>query len=210
MKAFTLVATFSIFGLILFSHCNSGTTNTSTDQDTLEPKISDTLPSTSETAPPRPGGAEEEAVEKDYSAVGFELLKTEGLGELTVGISTKQVETILGKPNQQSKAEVWEADGYTHQMWTYKKHGLELDMGGETANALELMGITALKSCALKTKRNIGIGSSMNEVMSAYQKEIDKESSDTAYIVAGSMYGGLIFTLKNQKVSSIFIGAAAE
>ncbi len=210
MTKFTIVAVFSLFGLLLFSHCNSGTINTATDQGTLETKSSDTLQVTSETTMPQPGGKEEEAVEKDYGTIGFELLKTEGLGELTIGLSTKQVETLLGKPTNQSKPEVWEADGYTHQMWTYKKHGLELDMSGETASSLNLGGITALKTCTLKTKRSIGIGSNMNDVMSAYKKELDKESSDTAYIVAGSVYGGLIFTLKNQKVNSIFMGAAAE
>jgi hypothetical protein len=40
MTKFTIVAVFSIFGLLLFSHCNSGTTTNTPNgtRNTIEPK----------------------------------------------------------------------------------------------------------------------------------------------------------------------------
>ena len=63
-----------------------------------------------------------------------------------------------------------------------------------------------------KIIRNIGIGSSKDEVLHAYNKEINFTENDLEFdtIVAGTVYGGVIFTFKNNYVSSIFIGAAAE
>jgi hypothetical protein len=46
--------------------------------------------------------------------------------------------------------------------------------------------------------------------MLAYEKEIDKSSSDKTKIVVGSIYGGIIIDFKNDKAENIFIGAAAE
>jgi hypothetical protein len=48
-------------------------------------------------------------------------------------------------------------------------------------------------------------------VTNAYSQHINKEDSapDTC-IVVGSIYGGLIFTFKEGKVNTVFIGAAAE
>jgi len=62
-----------------------------------------------------------------------------------------------------------------------------------------------------KTSRGIGIGSLQKEVLEAYGAEFNREESllpDT--IIAGSVFGGLVFTMKDGRVESIFIGAAAE
>lgn len=210
MKPFALFLLAAIFALSFFSQCTPTPDTASSEQAAFDPNASNNMTEPGDSVPPDGGGKEEEAVEKDFSTLGFELLKTEGLGELKLGMEPKQVEVVLGKPTNLSKPEVWEADGMTHQTWTYKKGGLELDMSGNSAAELVLGGITAYKPCNLKTKRQIGIGTPMNLVMEAYKKEIDRESSDTAYIVVGSVYGGVLFTLKNQQVSGIFIGAAAE
>jgi hypothetical protein len=66
--------------------------------------------------------------------------------------------------------------------------------------------ITITKPCELKTKRNIGIGSTYEEVDNAYRKEINPEFSDTETLTAGSIYGGIIFSFQNMRV----IGASAE
>lgn len=47
----------------------------------------------------------------------------------------------------------------------------------------------------------------------AYGSFEDKENASAAKknsFVAGSIYGGILFTFKDNKVSSIFFGAAAE
>jgi len=64
----------------------------------------------------------------------------------------------------------------------------------------------------LKTSRNIGIGSSKEAVLAAYQKEINfaEVPQEASAIVVGSVYGGVTFQIADNQVTSIFIGAAAE
>ncbi len=55
------------------------------------------------------------------------------------------------------------------------------------------------------------MGSAEKAVNKAYAKEQEKEQSVPGEsFVAGSVYGGIIFTLKAGVVTDIFIGAAAE
>ena len=62
-----------------------------------------------------------------------------------------------------------------------------------------------------KTRLGIGIGSTRVELLAAYGKLRDPEfPSSKEEFVAGSVYGGVIFTLKKDKVSQIFVGADAE
>ena len=66
-----------------------------------------------------------------------------------------------------------------------------------------------LTPCEYKTKQGIGIGSSVKEVQAAYPNQLNPAVNDTK-LVAGTVYGGIIFGLDGGVVSSIFIGAAAE
>ncbi|HEX9060384.1 MAG TPA: hypothetical protein VF941_09410 [Clostridia bacterium] len=72
--------------------------------------------------------------------------------------------------------------------------------------------INARYPCGLKTKQCIGIGSTKEEVISAYKNLINQEefNRDNNRIVIGTVYGGIIFSFDNNKVSKVFIGAAAE
>jgi hypothetical protein len=54
------------------------------------------------------------------------------------------------------------------------------------------------------------IGSSYAEVQEAYKKDIDPEATDKTQITVGSVYGGIIFSFKNDKAEKIFLGAEAE
>jgi len=65
--------------------------------------------------------------------------------------------------------------------------------------------------CKLATRRGIKIGDTVAAVRKAYGDVEDKsrgQSRDS--FVAGSLYGGVIFDLKDGKVTQIFIGASAE
>lgn len=71
--------------------------------------------------------------------------------------------------------------------------------------------ITAGARCKLATTRGIKIGSTEAEVRKAYQDVENKEESEAGKsFVAGSIYGGVIFTLEKGRVVEIFMGAAAE
>jgi len=78
------------------------------------------------------------------------------------------------------------------------------------SSAMEVFSISITSPCTFKTNKNIGIGSTYDEVMTTYAQEIDKTSSDENVVTVGSLYGGIIFEFSNKKVSKIFVGAAAE
>ncbi|HWQ30370.1 MAG TPA: hypothetical protein VN549_05200 [Negativicutes bacterium] len=149
---------------------------------------------------------------KDYSEIGFKLVQEEILYILNNSTNSEEVADFLGEPQKKSEAEVWGADGLEHQTWYYDEKGLEIAfvMNSETKQIVSSIKITDNSTC--KTSRGIGPGSGSPELRKAYENEIDPlenpEGSDT--IVAGTMYGGLVFNLENDLVTSIFIGAAAE
>jgi hypothetical protein len=119
----------------------------------------------------------------------------------------------MGNPKRKGARVVWGADGLAHQDWYYDDRGMIINMASPE-NELDSEIISSIKlisPCNLKTKRGISIGSSIVEVEQAYgdQKEEDTSISEE-YFVAGSIYGGLIFTFENGYVSEIFLGASAE
>jgi len=141
---------------------------------------------------------------------GFELMRTESLGELKLELGTTKIEQLFGEPELKTKSEIWEVDGEYRQDWKYPTKGIELTLKGEFDSTRIVEMITIKKPCELKTKKLIGIGSEYEKVQSAYKDKIDKSASNTETLVVGSVYGGLIFNFENKKVKSIFIGASAE
>ena len=136
----------------------------------------------------------------------------EPLGKIALGQKADAVVKLLGKPESKGEDTLWAATGEWVQQWKLPALGLELGMasakkgGGKTVSS-----ITATGACKLSTARGISIGSPVAAVRKAYGKLEEKQQSRPGEtFVAGSVYGGIIFTLKGGKVSEIFIGAAAE
>lgn len=98
------------------------------------------------------------------------------------------------------------------QDWDYPAQGLKIAMtSGKKGGAKTVGMITAGEKCKLATARSIRIGSALDEVRKAYGNvESREESQKGKTFIAGSIYGGIIFTLKDGKVAGIFLGAAAE
>jgi len=145
---------------------------------------------------------------KDTAANGADL---GGVGDLLLGLSDTKAIELLGQPDSKSKAEEWGADGLMHQDWLYKTKGITLNMDNSKGKDKQtISSITITSPCNFKTKNNMGIGSTYKEVMTAYENNIDKSFTDKATITVGSVYGGIIFSFKNDKAEKIFIGAAAE
>lgn len=124
---------------------------------------------------------------------------------------------MLGKPDEQSERSVWAADGEEHQTWRYAARGIVLGMIVEDEGSQQQIDrITISDSCRYRTTRGIGIGSSRREVLEAYRDGIAPESGDRdegngdSTVVAGSLYGGIVFTITHGKVTAIFVGAGAE
>jgi hypothetical protein len=61
-----------------------------------------------------------------------------------------------------------------------------------------------------RTSKGISIGSSYQEVEQAYKDYMNPEFSNRESIVAGSIYGGVVFSFEKGKVKSVFVGAASE
>ena len=134
-----------------------------------------------------------------------------GIGELNLGTTHTKVVELLGEPSSKSKAEEWGADGLMHQDWMYKNKGITLNMSsGKDITRQDVNSITITSPCDLKTNKNIGIGSSYTDVITAYEKDIDKAASTKDAVIVGSIYGGIFFDFLKDKVVKIFVGAGAE
>ena len=154
------------------------------------------------------------AADKDKSAGKSEKaaksVTSEPLGQLALGSKPAEVLKLMGKPESRGKKTPQEATGTSVQDWNYPAKGLTITM--EFVKKEETVSmIRATAGCTLATARGVKIGSTEAAVNKAYGKERDKESSEAGKsFVAGSLYGGVVFTFKDGKVSEIFIGAAAE
>jgi hypothetical protein len=137
----------------------------------------------------------------------------ESFGDIKLGQRYSDILKTLGEPDTKSMAQEWGADGLMHEDWTWKNKGLVLNLSSEKSSAeatRAVFSITANAPCTFKTRAGMGIGSTAAEVQEAYKRDINPEESSKEQITVGSVYGGIIFTLKNDKVASIFLGAAAE
>lgn len=149
-----------------------------------------------------------------YTEIGFDLMLNESVGFLKYNLPTSEIIKEIGNPKEKSEAvESW-IDGLIHQLWFYKTKGIELDMMTENEKDGQVISNITIKSpCKYLTSTgHIGIGSSKNEVLTAYKNGINLNDyfQSEKQIVVGSVYGGIIFGIENDIVSSIFIGAAAE
>jgi hypothetical protein len=144
-----------------------------------------------------------------------QLLAAESLGGIKLGLTEKKLVDLIGQPKKKTALTLMEATGDYCQTWRYPGKGLEITMsaGEKKTGAKTVASFTASKGCSLTTTKGIKIGSSEADVRKAYGSFEDKENASAVQkdsFVAGSVYGGIIFTFKGSKVSSIFFGAAAE
>jgi hypothetical protein len=193
MKLFLVTASFAF----IIASCNS-----SKSKDEAKPEINK---DTAVTVPDSTTGNTPKDTADNEADLG-------GVGDLLLGLSDTKTTELLGQPESKSKAEEWGADGLMHQDWVYKSKGVKLNMDNNTGKDKQtIFSITITSPCTYKTKKNIGIGSTYKEVMTAYEKDVDKSASDNKTITVGSIYGGIIFTFnKKDEVETVFIGAAAE
>lgn len=136
------------------------------------------------------------------------------IGDISLGMTMKEIIEKLDEPDESQsklKEEIWGADGWAHQDWEYKSKGISLNMArAKDTSEMEVFSISITKPCQFKTKKNIGIGSTYDEVMTSYAQEIDTTASDENVVTVGSLYGGIIIEFENKKVVRIFVGAASE
>jgi len=182
--------------IILLAACNDGKkVETETKIDSLA-----VVPDTTQIAPPPP-------------TPGAGKIDIETFGDIKIGQPHVKTIEAIGQPNKKSKLEEWAADGQMHTDWSYTSKGLVLNMSfakGSTDTTGYIFSITADAPSTFKTRAGMGIGSTYAEVQEAYKRDIDAASTTKDQITVGSIYGGIIFSFKDGKVSHIFLGAAAE
>lgn len=147
--------------------------------------------------------------DKDYDQIGFDLMEIETIGEIQFDMSVEDVEAEIGAAEETTEFEFWGADGFEHQTRIYQNNTLDIDFIKTEDGEIVCNMITIYGDNSLKTSRNIGIGDSRNTVLKAYQNEIFDTNNKKA-LIAGTIYGGVIFTFEKDKVKSIFVGAGAE
>ena len=201
-KEIPVILLCSIFLFAGLSACqDSNTSETMNPSESVQMEADGTV---------QPSNGTESGTE-DYLESGFKLAHDEMEFVLNNALTDKDVVSQFGEPEQKSEATVWGSDGLEHQTWFYKSIGIEIDFVRNEDNTQVTNSVRMDNRCTLKTNRNIGIGSTKKDVLKAYEKEINtKDANDPSYIVAGTQYGGVMFEIENDLVSSIFIGAAAE
>ena len=134
------------------------------------------------------------------------------LGNLRLNLSAQEVTQIIPGQPTRGPEQFWGADGEYHQEWKYPGGGLTLDMVSKNQGGPKsVRSLTITSPSTLQTQKGIRIGSTEPEVNKAYGRFRDAEASKKGEVfVAGSRYGGLMFNFQQGRVSSIFIGAAAE
>lgn len=169
------------------------------------------LGANSEKKSPMPNSGRE-----DYGQIGFDLMGNEKFGDLKLSLTADEAIKIIGNPSMKTEEEYWGADGGHHSNWVYKSQGITLGMNriedhpdSKYHNKL-VDRITITAPSDLKTLKGIGIGSSLDEVKIGYQRTMENTEMEEGWLIAGTIYGGLMFKIENEQVVEIFLGASAE
>lgn len=137
----------------------------------------------------------------------------ERIGTLRLGMTEIDLTKNIPCKPRKGKEILEGATGEYVQEWKYSECGIVLKMGSERKGGAKVVqSITITTPSNLVTSRGIHIGSMERELMDAYGRYRDPEEpvKKGKQFVAGSIYDGMIFDLKNGKVVKIFLGAAAE
>lgn len=152
-----------------------------------------------------------------------ERLGEERLGDLSLGLPMAEVMKILGPADEVGEPFEEGATGDIVTSYAWKKKGIRIDSArssvepdpnpaGSAPTMIEYArSIDVSAPFSGKTRRGVAIGALEADVVRAYAETLDPEASRQGEkVVAGSLFGGIIFTIEGGRVTSIFLGAAAE
>jgi len=141
---------------------------------------------------------------------GLELMEKETIGKIKLGMTFNEIIEYYGEPNEISEPSFSDVDGQYYLSTDYPEKGILIVFLIKNDSIKEVSTIEIKIPSELKTSRQIGIGSNYDEVRNAYKELFNPEFSDAETIIVGSIYGGIVFNLKDNKVERIYIGASAE
>lgn len=140
-------------------------------------------------------------------------MAAEGIGPLRLGLDADKARQAVSCPAKAGKEFYEGATGDYVREERFPGCGLTLKLAGSRRGGPKTVAaITAQAPCALNTSRGVGIGATEAQLVAAYGKYKDEDGLSEAgkTFIVGSIYGGLIFELRNGRVTRMFLGAAAE
>ncbi len=155
------------------------------------------------------------------SVMGIDVMDVETIGGIGNNFTEPEVYTAVGGGAfgelVKGKDEMWGAIGEFVQTWAFPSKGISVDMASpKLSGKKRAYSITLERNSKLKTGRGIGIGSSKAEVIATYKDLSTNDEDNQGFFdgqdvyILGSVYGGIVFSFENGKVSKIFLGASAE
>ena len=137
----------------------------------------------------------------------FDLGK-EIIGPLHLGMSDAEAVKLLGKPKAKPpKPDLMGATGEYVSFWDFGQALLQMS-SAKPKGPFRVTSIEITKPSKFVTSRGIGIGSSRAEIVAVYGLYLGHTDEPNAILV-GSVYGGMLITLRGDRVVSIFLGAMA-
>jgi hypothetical protein len=135
------------------------------------------------------------------------ILDTEAIGGLKMGADEKAIIAVLGAPKHKDKAEQEGAtmDYVSEWSWPTASINMVSDTGKPPWTA-RLISIS--KTSTLETTQHIHLGSTRADVEKAYKRSDEDDGKPDQFLV-GSVYGGLLFELKKDRVVTISMGPFA-
>ena len=131
----------------------------------------------------------------------------QAIGPLHIGMTDKQAIAVLGAPQLRSVAVLMGALGDYESVWAFGSATLQMS-GAKPKGPFRVASISVAGRSGFKTPEGIGIGATREEIVAVYGKYLG-HSDDPAQVLVGSVYFGLLFTLEQERVVAIFLGAMA-
>lgn len=130
----------------------------------------------------------------DVSDASLVIIPGQGVGELRFGMSQSQVEEILGKP-ERTMAGTNEYLSKGMAVLPSKASAVGAIMFGDMNNPDSPLG----KACKYRTDKDIGMGSTLDDLVEAYGAPSSVKPMGQAKMVSYQLLGAT-FTLQNDKV----------
>jgi hypothetical protein len=135
------------------------------------------------------------------------ILDTETIGGLKLGADEKAIVAVLGAPKHKDKVvqEGATMEYVSDWMWPTASINMVSDTGKPPWKA-RLISIS--KTSTLETAQHIHLGSKRADVEKVYKRSDEDDGKPDQFLV-GSIYGGLLFEFKNDRVITISMGPFA-
>ncbi len=150
---------------------------------------------------------EDAPADEDTSLADSFPIDKQALGPLRIGMTEAQVVKVVGKPKSKSPAEMMGATGDYVGNWDFGDVNLQMS-AGKPKGPFRVTAISVAAPSRFKTPEGVGIGATRSELAAVYGTYFG-HTNDKNEVLVGSVYFGLLFTLEEERVTGMFLGAMA-